>query len=85
MTAESGLLGIPTISLNSVPNRIEDYLVKKKLIVRAETSEKISKQVFCALNDNNFMKKRKIQAKKIISSFEDPYPILLETIKSILK
>ena len=83
MTAESGLLGIPTISLNSVPNRIEDYLVKKKLIVRAETSEKISKEVFRALNDNNLMEKRKIQAKKIISSFEDPYQILLKTIHSL--
>ena len=30
MTAESGLLGIPTISLNAVPNRIEDFLVKKE-------------------------------------------------------
>ena len=83
MTAESGLLGIPTISLNSVPNRIEDYLVKKKLIVRAETSEKVSKEVFRALNDNNFMEKRKIQAKKIISSFEDPYQVLLKTIRTL--
>ena len=33
MTAESGLLGIPTISLNAVPNRIEDFLVKKRIIV----------------------------------------------------
>ena len=83
MTAESSLLGIPTISLNSVPNRIEDYLVKKKLIVRAETSEKISKEVFRALNDNNFMEKRKIQAKEIISSFEDPHQILLKTIRTL--
>ena len=83
MTAESSLLGIPTISLNSVPNRIEDYLVKKKLIVRAETSEKISKEVFRALNDNNFMKKRKTQARKIILSFEDPYQIILKTIRTL--
>ena len=83
MTAESGLLGIPTISLNSVPNRIDDYLVKKKLIVRAETSEKISKEIFRALNDKNFMEKRKNQAKKIISSFEDPYQILLKTIRTL--
>ncbi len=83
MTAEAGLLGIPTISLNSIPNRIEDYLVKKKLIMRVETSEKISKEVFRALNDKNFMKKRKIQSKKILSSFEDPYQILLRTIRTL--
>jgi len=83
MTAEAGLLGIPTISLNSVPNRIEDYLVKKKLIVRPESSEKILVEVFRALNDKNFMKKRKIQARKIISSFEDPHQILLKTIRTL--
>ena len=57
--------------------------MKKKLIVRAETSEKMSREVFRALNDNNFMEKRKIQAKKIISSFEDPYQILLKTIRTL--
>ena len=57
--------------------------MKKKLIVRAETSEKIAKEVFRALNDNNFMKKRKIQSRKIISSFEDPYQILLKTIRTL--
>jgi len=83
MTAESGLLGIPTISLNSIPNRIEDYLVKKKLIVRADTRNKISREVFRALNDDDFIEKRKILAKKIITSFEDPYPILLKTIRTL--
>ena len=83
MTAESGLLGIPTISLNSIPNRIEDYLVKKKLIMRVDNANKISKQVFRALNDDDFIEKRKAQAKKIITSFEDPYPILLKTIRTL--
>ena len=83
MTAESGLLGIPTISLKSIPNKIEDYLVKKKLIVRADTTDKISKEVFRALNDDDFMKKRKIRAKKIIRSFEDPYQILVKTIRTL--
>ena len=83
MTAEAGLLGIPTISLNSVPNIIEDYLVKKKLIVRPESSEKILVEVFRALNDKNFMEKRKILARKIISSFEDPHQILLKTIRTL--
>nr|AIF21721.1 hypothetical protein [uncultured marine thaumarchaeote SAT1000_06_A02] len=34
MTAESALLGIPTISYDAVPNIIEDYLVRKKLVMR---------------------------------------------------
>ena len=51
MTAEAGLLGIPTISLNSVPNRIEDFLVRKKVIVRSSSPEKISKEIFQSLSN----------------------------------
>ncbi len=80
MTAEAGLLGIPTISLNSVPNRIENYLVKKRLIVRASTPEKVSREISDALTSVNI---RKNQAEKIISTFEDPYQILLKTIKML--
>ena len=39
MTAESALLGIPTISYNAVPNIIEAYLVKKKLVLRKNKSQ----------------------------------------------
>ena len=46
MTAEAGLLGIPTISMNSVPNRIEDFLVKNKIIIRSESPNRISKRSF---------------------------------------
>ena len=59
MTAEAGLLGIPTISLNAVPNRIEDFLVKKRIIVRSENPEKISKEVFQSLNNLQIIKDRK--------------------------
>ena len=83
MTAESGLLGIPTISLNVVPNRIEEYLVKKKIIVRSETPDRISREVFQSLNNVNIVKKRKRNAKKLVASFEDPYQVLLRTIRSL--
>lgn len=83
MTAEAGLLGIPTISLNAVPNRIEDYLVKNKIIVRSESPNRISREIFQALNDENVMKKRKQKARKLVSSFEDPYQVLLRTIREL--
>ena len=54
MTAEAGLLGIPTISMNSVPNRIEDFLVKNKIIIRSENPNRISKEVFQSLNNIQF-------------------------------
>ena len=83
MTAEAGLLGIPTISLNAVPNRIEDYLVKNKIIVRSESPNRISREIFQALNNENVMKKRKQKARKLVSSFEDPYQVLLRTIRTL--
>jgi len=83
MTAESGLLGIPTISLNSVPNKIEDFLVKKKIIVRGGGPNNITKEIFESLNNVKTIRKRKANAKKVLESFEDPYQVLLKTIKSL--
>ena len=83
MTAESALLGIPTISYDAVPNIIEDYLVRKKLVMREVNPKKmvsVMKKVFKSSNS-----RRKNRAKKMMSSMEDPYPILLKTMKSILK
>ena len=83
MTAEAGLLGIPTISMNSVPNRIEDFLVRKKIIIRSENPDKISREIYQSLNNNGIIKKRKQNAKKLVVSFEDPYQVLLRTIRSL--
>ena len=83
MTAESALLGIPTISYDAIPNIIEDYLVRKKLVIREVNPKKmvsVMKKVFKSSNS-----RRKNRAKKMMSSMEDPYPILLKTMKSILK
>ena len=83
MTAEAGLLGISTISLNAVPNRIEDFLVRKKIIIRSENPDKISREIYQSLNNNGIIKKRKQNAKKLVVSFEDPYQVLLRTIRSL--
>ncbi len=83
MTAEAGLLGIPTISMNSVPNRIEDFLVKNKIIIRSESQNRISKEVFQSLNNINIINKRKQNARKLVASFEDPYQVLLKTIRTL--
>ena len=83
MTAESGLLGIPTISLNSVPNRIEEFLVEKGIIVRSENPDRIYREIYQSLNNLQIIKKKKIKAGKLIASFEDPYQVLLKTMKSL--
>jgi len=83
MTAESALLGIPTISYNAIPNIIESYLVRKKLVVRETNPKRIVRSIRKIFESSNLTIKKK--AKKTLNSMEDPYPILVKTIKSVLK
>ena len=81
MTAESALLGIPTISYNAVPNIIEAYLVKKKLVIRKTNPKQIANSIEKILRSSNSgIKKR---SKKMMNSMEDPYHILVKTMKSV--
>ena len=80
MTAESALMGIPTISYNAVPNIIENFLVKKSLVKRETNPKKVSneiKRIFARKNDQN--KKR---AKKVVKQMEDPIEKLIKIIKN---
>ena len=83
MTAESALLGIPTISYNAVPNIIETYLVRKKLVIRETNPKQVVISIKKILGSSNLEIKKK--SKKMLNSMEDPYPILVKTMKSVLK
>ncbi len=83
MTAESALLGIPTISYNAVPNIIEAYLVRKKLVLRKTNPKQIVISVRKLLDSPNLEIKKR--AKKMLYLMEDPFPILVKTMKSVLK
>ena len=90
MTAESALLGVPTISYNAIPNRIEDCLVSKKIVTRCMAPNKIAERITHVFQLTSYRgggseRTRRMQIKKFVNSLEDPYPILLKTIKSILK
>ena len=79
MTAESALMGIPTISYNAVPNIIENFLVKKYLVKRETNPNKITnhiKKIF--RSSNNINQKR---AKIIVGQMEDPIQKLIKVIK----
>ena len=80
MTAESALMGIPTISYNAVPNIIENFLVKKSLVKRETNPKKVSNEIkiiFTRKNDQN--QKR---AKKVVKQMEDPIEKLIKIIKN---
>ncbi|MFB5647371.1 MAG: DUF354 domain-containing protein [Candidatus Nitrosomaritimum yanchengensis] len=79
MTAESALMGIPTISYNAVPNIIEDFLVKKHLIKRETNPNRISNYIKKKIQlKNNPNQKR---ANKIVGNMEDPIQKLIKVIK----
>jgi predicted glycosyltransferase len=79
MTAESALMGVPTISYDAAPNYIEKYLVRIGLVKRETNPKKISILIKKMLNDKVNRKKAKI----ILDSMEDPYLKLVEIIKTI--
>ena len=81
MTAESAMLGIPTISYNAIPNIIETYLVKKKLIIRKTNPKQIASSIEKILESPNLEIKKR--SKKMMNSMEDPYHALVKTMKSV--
>jgi len=80
MTAESALMGIPTISYNAVPNHIEKYLVRIGLIKREINPKKI---LLFAKNISQHYQQNRNKTKRILDSMEDPYSKLVNTINTI--
>jgi len=70
MTAESALRGIPTLSYNAIPNIIEEYLVKKKLVTRVKNINELDQLVLGILNKKS--NRTKIRAEKEFKSMENP-------------
>jgi predicted glycosyltransferase len=79
MTAESALMGIPTISYNAVPNIIENFLVKKHLAKRETNPNKISNHIKKIFGSSNNMNQKR--AKIIVRQMEDPIQKLIKAIK----
>lgn len=80
MTAESALMGVPTISYNAVPNIIENFLVKKSLVKRETDPNRVSneiKRIFRRKSDQN--QKRAV---KVVKQMEDPIQKLEKIIKN---
>jgi predicted glycosyltransferase len=79
MTAEAALLGIPTISYDAVPNLVQDYLVRKRLVMRESNPKKIVSIIEKMLRGDN--KYLQANAKKTLASMEDPLKKLIYAIK----
>ncbi|UCH37643.1 MAG: DUF354 domain-containing protein [Candidatus Bathyarchaeota archaeon] len=84
MTAESALMGKPTISCYPrEPTIVEKYLIEKKLIHRETNPEKISKIIDQILrNYENISIKQQKLASALLSSMEDPLDIIINTVET---
>jgi uncharacterized protein len=78
MTAEAALSGIPTISYDAVPNIIQDYLVKQKMVTLESDPSKVALLVAKMLHaDNKVIQER---ARKMVDLMEDPLEKLVHVI-----
>ena len=80
MTAESALMGVPTISYNAVPNIVENFLVKKYLVKRETNPDKISNHIKKVFKLKKMQNQKK--AEKIVKEMEDPIEKLIKVIKN---
>ena len=78
MTAESALRGIPTLSYNAIPNIIEEYLVRRKLVIRIDQTNELDKLILRILNKKSDTQKNR--AKKEFKSMENP----MKKLESVL-
>jgi predicted glycosyltransferase len=82
MTAESALLGKPTISIAPVHFYVDDYLKKIGLIKRAYTVSRLVSLVNLFLNDEENCILLEKKARKILHEMEDPVDKLVSYITS---
>jgi predicted glycosyltransferase len=82
MTAESALLGIPTISIAPVRFYIDDFLRKTGLVKRAFTTSQMVNSINSFLADEDYCSRLKIKATKILNEMEDPIEKLVSYVRS---
>lgn len=82
MTAESALLGKPTISIAPVRFFIDDYLNKIGLVSRAFDISSLDKIVSLFLNDTKKCYILEEKAKLILSNMENPIDKIVEYLKT---
>jgi predicted glycosyltransferase len=82
MTAESALLGIPTISIAPVRFYIDDFLKKTGLVKRAFTASQMVNSINFFLGDEDYCFRLKSKANKILNEMEDPIEKLVSYVRS---
>ena len=80
MTAESALLGKPTISISPIKFYVDDNLVKMGLIRKISNSSRVVEMLYQIKSDNKFRTAQKNRAKRLLDKMEDPAKKLMKII-----
>lgn len=82
MTAESALLGVPTISsFQGGFLYTEKYLIKEKLLVKSRNIQHIIDTVRKLLWNQKIQTNLKNQAKSVLDNMEDPVKVIVKTLE----
>jgi len=85
MTAESALLGKPTISIAPIQFYIDDYLRKIGLVIQASSPLQIDKLLKSFLDDEQECILIQNRAARILNKMEDPIEKLVKYVSTIDK
>lgn len=83
MTAESALLGKPTISIAPIRFYIDDYLKKIGLVRQVSSPKQLGETVSALLSDNRKLAEASDNAMKVVRSMEDPINKLIVYINTM--
>lgn len=80
MSAESALLGVPTISITPVRFYVEDYLVRTGLVTRARDPKMLVSTGKKMLSDEKFALNLRKKASRTLASMDDPTEMMISAI-----
>ncbi len=83
MTSEAALLGVPTISAYpGTKTIVENYLVKKGLVTRASSSERLIAKAKKLLEDEVLRADLRSRGKELLVGMEDPILRIADTVEA---
>jgi predicted glycosyltransferase len=83
MTAESALLGKPTISITPFSYHVEKYLIRVGLVKKALTPRALIKTAKTMLDNNKYHLAQGKKAGRLLESMEDPTEIIVQAVNSL--
>ena len=82
MTAEAALLGVPTISFFRSSYQVEDFLIRKGLVLKPKNVDEAVRISIRLFSDERRRRAIKAKAAKLLDWMEDPIQIISDKIQN---